>query len=515
MTETPENQNEATDTSLEQSQAEEQDITSETVETVTQQEEVSETQIPQSVDDPVNITPSIADSEDGHCIQCGESIESMYCNHCGTYNEPEQAPFEPDPIDNSIPPPVPPTTSVPRGHRRKSGNTTNVVLALLAICLLTVSLLGYAATYSMFNDKFNDLQSQLSSTQESFSNLNDRLNTLQSQLQLAQLNTQQNSIDVNTNSNNVDVLDISALYQKVRESVVVVQCLVPQYSWFGYQIGYSTQQGSGFVTTASGQQVIVTNNHVINSGSNITVTFADGSSYSATVLGSDAYADLAILKVNNIPSSVPSLKLVSSSTLNAGDAVIAIGSPYGLTGTITTGIISALGRTITESINNRAITIADVIQTTAEINHGNSGGPLINYKGEVVGITTATVSNSQGLGFAISSDTILREIDALINTGKYTQHPALGISGRDMTLQLAQSMNIDTTYGWLVETATESSGLKSGDIIIKAGSTTITNLDDLLTYLERNTSPGQYAEFTVIRNGQQETVTVYITSLST
>jgi S1-C subfamily serine protease len=170
---------------------------------------------------------------------------------------------------------------------------------------------------------------------------------------------------------------------------------------------------------------------------------------------------------------------------------------------------------ITETLsNNRVIYIPDVIQTTAEINPGNSGGPLINYKGQVVGITTATVSNSQGLGFAISSDTIMREIDALINTGKYTQHPTINASGRDMTLQIAQSMGTDTTSGWLVDTTSEDSGLKSGDIIIKASTTTITNIDDLLTYLERNTLPGQSVEFTVIRNGQQQTITVHIVALT-
>ncbi|MDR2707626.1 MAG: trypsin-like peptidase domain-containing protein [Nitrososphaerota archaeon] len=512
MTETPENQNETTATPTPQT---EENNTPQELTTADQQENLPETQMSQDEPEQVTIdTSTSAATENIYCTQCGETIENNYCKQCGTVNESEAA-FEPIEDNNTSPPPVPPTQSKPRSQRQKSRNTKTVILALLAVCMLTISLIGYVGTYYMFNDKVNDLQNQLSSTQESFRSINDRLNTLQSQLLTSQSNEQNNnSYDVYISSNSTE-WDLTELYQNVRQSVVVVQCLVPQYNWFGYQVGYSTQQGSGFVTTASGQQVIATNYHVINSGSNVTVTFADGSSYTAVVLGSDAYVDLAILKVNNMPSGVSSLALVSSSTLNVGDAVVAVGSPYGLTGTITTGIISALGRTITETVNGRSITIADIIQTTTEINPGNSGGPLINYRGEVVGITTATVSNSQGLGFAISSDTIRREIDALINTGKYTQHSALGVSGRDMTLQLAQSMNVDITYGWLIETATESSGLKSGDIIIKAGSTTITNLDDLLTYLERNTLPGQHAEFTVIRNGQQETVTVYITSLST
>jgi S1-C subfamily serine protease len=426
----------------------------------------------------------------------------------------DQEPFEP--IDDYVSSSRSQTQVSSRSRRQKSRSVKTVMVTLLTVCLLAGSLIGYAATYSMFDSKFNDLQNQLSSTQESFNQLGDKINTLQTQIQISQAN-EQKSVNIETNSNtNTDVVyELAELYQKVKESVVEVKCLVPQYSWFGFQTSYSTQQGSGFVTTSNGQQVIVTNNHVIASGSNITVTFVDGSSYTATVLGADVYADLAILKVDNMPSGVPSLIMVGSSTLKVGDDVVAVGSPYGLSGTLTTGIISALGRTITETVNNRDIVIPDIIQATAEINPGNSGGPLVNYKGQVVGMTTATVSNSQGLGFSIPSDTIMREIDSLITTGKYTQHPAIGVSGRDMTLQLAQSMGINTTSGWLVETATESSGFKSGDVIIKAGSTTIANLDDLLTYLERNTLPGQNAQFTVIRNGQQQTITAQIIARST
>jgi S1-C subfamily serine protease len=507
MTKTPESQSETTATP----QTGENNITQETTTEETLQENLSDTQMQHTQEQPP-LDASTSDIENKHCIQCGEFLENTYCKYCGTFNGLEEATFAP--ID-SIPPPVEPLHSKSRGRRQKSRNTTTAIVALLAICLLAGSFIGYALTYSMFNDKFDALQNQLSSTQQSFSGLNDRLNILQSQLQLAQVSDPKSGLDVDLNSNDNNIMDLSTLYQNVSSSVVVIQCIVPVYNWFGLQVSNSTQQGSGFVVTSNGQQVIVTNNHVIASGSSITVTFADSSSYAATVLGSDAYADLAILKVTNMPNGVPSLPLISSSTLNVGDAVVAVGSPYGLTGTLTAGIISALGRTITETIaNNRAIIIPDIIQTTAEINSGNSGGPLINYKGQVVGITTATVSNSQGLGFAISSDTIMREIDTLINTGKYTQHPTINASGRDMTLQLAQSMGITTTYGWLVDTAAESSGLKSGDIIIKTGTTAITNIDDLLTYLVRNTLPGQNVEFTVIRNGQQQTITVHIVALT-
>ena len=215
-----------------------------------------------------------------------------------------------------------------------------------------------------------------------------------------------------------------------------------------------------------------------------------------------------------MPSGVPSLTLVSSSSLNVGDTVVAVGSPYGLSGTLTAGIVSALGRTITETSGNTNINIPDTIQTTTEINPGNSGGPLINIQGQVVGITTAAVSDSEGLGFAIPSDTIMREIISLVNTGEYTQHPALNAQGTDMNLQIAQAMGTSITYGWLVESGSDgleggnqqvsilgSRVIIGGDIIVGAGDKTITNTDDLLSYLERNTLPGQNVEFTVIRDG--------------
>ncbi|MDR0797481.1 MAG: trypsin-like peptidase domain-containing protein [Nitrososphaerota archaeon] len=367
---------------------------------------------PNTQQTPLN-TPTI-NSENKYCKQCSRATtEDNFCIHCGAANAPKEAAalFEPINDDSGVPPPV----LKSHVHRQKSRNLKTVMVALLAVCLLAGSFIGYAATYAMFTNQFADLQNQLSSTQESFSKLDNKLNALQTQLQLSQTTNEQNSVDASQVS-----YELSELYQNVIGSVVEITCLVPTYR-FGFQIGYSAQQGSGFVTTANGQQVIVTNNHVINSGSNITVTFADNSSYAATVLGYDAYADLAILKVDNIPKGIPSLTLISSSTLKIGDDVVAVGSPYGLTGTLTTGIISALDRTITAN----GITIQNMIQTTAEINSGNSGGPLINYKGQVVGITTAVVSGSNGLGFAVSSDTILREIDSLITTGKYTQPPTV------------------------------------------------------------------------------------------
>jgi S1-C subfamily serine protease len=268
---------------------------------------------------------------------------------------------------------------------------------------------------------------------------------------------------------------------------------------------------------------------VVNTGVNITVTFQDGNTYTATVLGSDPYSDLAVLSTTAPQSELFPLTIVSSSSLQVGDEVIAIGTPYGLTGSMTTGIVSALGRTITEDTTG-GYSIADIIQTSTAINPGNSGGPLLNDQGQVIGITTAIVSNSQGLGFAIPSDTILREVQDLATTGTYTQHPYMGIETVDMTYDITQQMGVSVTYGVLIEAVKSSSpaanaGLKAGtteatidgnnlyiggDIIIAINGSRIRNGDDLSTYLEEYTQPGQTISLTIVRNNQDMNISLVL-----
>lgn len=169
-----------------------------------------------------------------------------------------------------------------------------------------------------------------------------------------------------------------------------------------------------------------------------------------------------------------------------------------------------------------------MIQTSTAINSGNSGGPLISYAGEVVGITTAAVSNSEGLGFAIPSATIIRELSSLITSGSYNQHPSINAVGTDMSYQIAQVMGASVTYGWLVESVSSQNGLQGGntqksilgsnviiggDIITAINGVRITNTDDLLSYLEQHALPGQIASFTVIRDGQTQTISVTIGKL--
>jgi S1-C subfamily serine protease len=235
----------------------------------------------------------------------------------------------------------------------------------------------------------------------------------------------------------------------------------------------------------------------------LSVTFQNGNGYPASVLGADPYADLAILSVNAPASEFKALKIASSSTLRVGEPVIAIGNPYGLVGSMTTGVISALGRTIVEDNVNR-FSIANVIQTSTPINPGNSGGPMLNAAGEVIGISTAIVSDSQGLAFAIPSNTILREINALITTGTYNGHSYLGVNGNDMNYNAAQQLGVSVTYGWRIAsviTGGPSDGkLQEGDIIIALNNVKIKNNDDLASYLEEKTLPGQTINITVMRN---------------
>jgi S1-C subfamily serine protease len=383
--------------------------------------------------------------------------------------------------------------------------------AILIVTIIGVSLvaggLGYLVSNLTMSGSISDLQNQVSALQGEVLNL-----------QSTPIVSDQNSTYfVGENAS------LAPLYAEVKDSVVVIRGLTVQYDVFG-RAYYSQAQGSGFVYNFTGQMVIITNYHVVQDALNVTVTFINGNGYEATVLGSDPYADLAVLSANASQSEYKSLEIVSSSQLDVGDPVVAVGGPYGLAGSMTTGIVSALGRTITDETSNYPI--ANVIQTSTPINPGNSGGPLLNYEGQVVGITTAIVSNSQGLGFAIPSSVILREINSLITDGTYDQHPWLGASGTDMTYEIAKTMNVNETYGWLIaqvasDGPADDAGLQGGtrqvtvdgqsiiiggDIIIALSGTRITGTDDLSTFLEEHTLPGQTINVTIIRNGQEMTL---------
>jgi len=381
---------------------------------------------------------------------------------------------------------------------------THFSAVLIALSIVVGAVAGGLLSYSLVSKQITDLQNQVSTLQE----------------QITNLRSAQNVTYVFG-----DGASLSSLYEEIKESVVTIRGVIVESTYQGTT--YTYVQGSGFVYNCTGQMVIVTNFHVVNNAVNITVTFINGDGYGAFVLGSDPYADLAVLSTDTPQDKYKPLEIVSSSSLRVGDPVIAVGNPYGLTGSMTTGIVSQLGRTITEETTG-GYPIANVIQITAPINPGNSGGPLLNYLGQVVGITAAIVSDSQGLGFAIPSSTILREIGSLVSEGSYDQHPWLGITGIDMNYEIATRMGVDVTYGLLIVGVvsggpSDKAGLRGGtknaliagswitiggDIIVAIDGIRINNMDDLISYLEEHTSPGQTVNITIVRNRQAMTVQV-------
>ena len=382
---------------------------------------------------------------------------------------------------------------------------TILIVTIALVSLFAGGLLGYSIGYSTISGRINELQNQISNLQSA-----------------------QNVVNQNNTYILGENVSLPQLYGQVKDSVVVIRVLTVAYDMFRRPY-YSQVQGSGFVYNFTGQMVVITNYHVVQSAINITVTFINGNGYTATVLGSDPYAELSVLSANASESEYQPLQIVDSSTLSVGDSLIAVGSPYELAGSMTTGIVSALGRTITEDMSG-SYPIANVIQTSTPINPGNSGGPLLNYQGQVVGITTAIVSDSQGLGFAIPSSTVLREISSLVANGSYNKHPTIGASGTDMSYEIAKAINVDVTYGWLVAQVTsggpaDTAGLHGGtqqvivagqtviiggDIIIAINGTRITNIDDLSTYLEEHTLPGQTINVTIVRNNQTMTLAIIL-----
>jgi len=311
------------------------------------------------------------------------------------------------------------------------------------------------------------------------------------------------------------------IYKDSNRSVVTLQGYVTSKVNlpFGSENLQEEVLGSGFVVTYDNTSYIVTNDHVVSGATNTTVTFWDGDTYPASVVGTDPYSDLAIVRVPGAPASeFHPLTLSSSSSVQVGDPVAAIGNPFGLSGSLTVGVVSQLGRTITDSTAGN-YSIADVIQFSAPINPGNSGGPLLDADGRVIGLSTATVDGSDGVGFAIPSDTVLREIGLLVANGTYNEHPYLGIGTADITYQLAQANGNNVTYGLLVENVVTAgpasaagirAGIKQtmvegetyltgGDVIVSINGTRMVDHDALASYIEEHAQVGHTLVVGVMR----------------
>ena len=283
--------------------------------------------------------------------------------------------------------------------------------------------------------------------------------------------------------------------------------------------------GSGFVFDKKGH--IITNAHVIDDAKKIVVTFLDGRSYNAEIIGVDNFTDIAIIKVDADLSLLQPLALGDSSNLKVGEPIAAIGNPFGLSGSMTSGIVSQLGRLLP---SGSGYSIPDVIQTDAAINPGNSGGPLLNMRGEIVGINTAIQSNTgefTGVGFAIPSQTVAKIVPTLIEKGEY-KHPWIGISGRDIEPDLAKVLGLEDAVGFLIVTIFEDSpaskaGLigsdktievegisypMGGDIILSVDGIEVRKIDDILIHLQRAKSVGDEIVLEILREGRTTNVTI-------
>jgi putative serine protease PepD len=292
------------------------------------------------------------------------------------------------------------------------------------------------------------------------------------------------------------VSSVTQLYNSASKGVVEVSVSSSALGPFG-ESRTEQAQGSGFVYDTAGH--IVTNEHVVDGASSVTVRFWNGATYKATVVGTDPSTDLAVLKVDAPSSVLHPLTLGDSSKVQVGQTVVAIGSPFGLEGTITAGIVSALHRDITAPNN---YTITDSIQTDAAINHGNSGGPLLDLSGTVIGVTSQIESDSgdnAGVGFAIPSNTVRSIVSQLMSSGS-VKHAYLGVA-----IQTASNgvRLTEVRSG----TPAERAGLQVGDVITAIDGKAITNAAQLSSAIDAK-QPGDRVTLTYERNGQTKTVSV-------
>jgi putative serine protease PepD len=293
-------------------------------------------------------------------------------------------------------------------------------------------------------------------------------------------------------------LSVNQIYRRAYRGVVEITVTEAGTATpFGGSGGTQQAQGSGWVYDSDGH--IVTNDHVVDGSTSIKVRFWDGKTYSATTVGTDRSTDLAVIKVAAPSAELHPLTVGDSTQLQVGDGVVAIGSPFGLEETVTSGIVSALHRAIQGQTN---FTINDSIQTDAAINHGNSGGPLLNTQGQVVGVNAQIKSDSggnEGVGFSIPSKTIGRVASQLIATGKAV-HAYLGVA-IDASAANARLASVKDSE------PAKQAGLKAGDVITAVNGTTIVTGDDLSRAIDAH-KPGEKITVTYRRGGSEHTVTV-------
>jgi len=344
-------------------------------------------------------------------------------------------------------------------------------------------------------------------TQSQLVSLQGRLENLQSRLELV------------TRSSNAG-LEANQVYVLAEKSAV--QVLNKKIGENGLEPSAS---GTGFTYDTDGH--IITNNHVIEGADSVEVTFLDGTTVKASIVGTDPYSDLAVLKVQTQSERLKPVTLGNSSRLLVGERVYAVGAPFGLSWSITEGIVSQIGRTLPTS---GGYSIVGVIQVDAAINPGNSGGPLLDSIGEVVGVNTAIQSETgafSGVGFAIPSNLLKLVVPSLIRTGHY-DHAWMGVAGTDVTPSMAEKIGLSEARGFLVTSVVkdgpaEKAGIRGGsrveiiegsnisiggDVITHIDGKVVRKLEDLLTHLEYSKRPGERTVLDIIREGKATTVEV-------
>jgi S1-C subfamily serine protease len=322
---------------------------------------------------------------------------------------------------------------------------------------------------------------------------------------------------------------LTEIYSSTNPSVVNIRVLAQRAGSVGGQAPMAQGEGSGFIWDSQGH--IVTNNHVVDGAQRVTVTFADGAVIPATVVGTDPESDLAVVKVNPGAVKLRPISVGDSASVKVGQFVAAIGNPFGLEGSMSFGIVSALGRSLPASGENLALsqgpsfTIPDIIQTDAPVNPGNSGGVLLDLNGNLIGVPSAIespVRGSAGVGFAIPSAIVKQVVPELIQSGKFV-HPWIGISGGTLTPAVAKAMGLaETQRGALVasvskDSPAEKAGLigsarpatidgqeaqVGGDIITAIEGQPIKRFEDLVTYLARHGKVGQTVKLAILRDGK-------------
>ncbi|MCS7142451.1 MAG: trypsin-like peptidase domain-containing protein [Aigarchaeota archaeon] len=374
-------------------------------------------------------------------------------------------------------------------RERGFSKTVTVILFLL--------LIGLVFSYYQLYGEYTSLVKKVDELSGSLSNLSEKLRG--DSTTTVVVTTTYTAIQSDVRS-----VNWGEIYERVKESVVLIETVG--------RVGGST--GTGFLYDTNGH--IITNFHVVDGGQRYYARFIDGALREARLIGGDRYTDLAVLRIDVTRLNVRPLNIGDSDELRIGEEVAVVGNPYGLelSWSLSIGIVNQKKRLYTVE---GGYSIPDMIQIDAAVNPGNSGSPLLNSKGEVVGVVNAIRSESggfEGIGYAISASVVKRVVPVLIERGSY-QHSWLGVSGVNVDARISESRGLSVSYGFLVESVVsggpaETAGIRRGDVITELNRMKIQSLADLLSYLLVNTKPGDVVEVRVFRGNQTLTFNVVL-----